>query len=157
MDALLFRTRVAVLWLAVAIAALGSLLLHLFIPGALEEMVAGEMEGETLTDGLTFFFGALGTIPVAMAAVALLVSDRVNRWVNLIAGLAFGLFGVFAVVGHLVDGGLNVHVLMVAVASIGAFLIAGLSLVGLRRPTSEPAAPASEPSRNHEATTRLAR
>ena len=153
MDALLFRTRVAVLWLAVAMTMLASLVLHLFIPGALEEMVAGEMEGETLTDGLTYFFAAVGSIPVVMAIVALLVSDRVNRQVNLIAGLVFGLFGVFAVVTHLVDGGFNVHVLMVAVAGAGAFLIAGLSLAGLRRPVSEAVAPASEQTRPREETT----
>lgn len=153
MDALLFRTRAAVLWLAVAMAMLASQVLHLFMPGAVEEMVAGEMEGETLTDGLTYFFAAVGSIPVVMAIVALLVSDRVNRQVNLIAGLAFGLFGVFAVVTHLVDGGFNVHVLMVAVAGAGAFLIAGLSFAGLRRPTSPAAAPTSEPTRPREETT----
>lgn len=150
MDALLFRTRVAVLWLAVAIAMSASLLLYLFIPGAVEEMVAGEIEGETLTDGLSYFFAAVGITPVVMAGVALLVGDRVNRSVNLIAGLVFGLFGVFAVVSHLVAGDFDVHVLMVAVAGAGAFLIAGLSRAW--RPTSEPAAPASEPSRYHEVT-----
>jgi MFS family permease len=153
MDALLFRTRVAVLWLAVAIATSASLLLHLFVPGALEELLAGEIEGQTLTDAVGYGLAMLVVIPLVMAAVTLLVPDRVNRWVNLIAGLASGLFGVFGVVSHLVDGGFNVHVLMVAVAGVGAFLIAGLSLAGLRRPTSQPAAPASEPSRDHEATT----
>lgn len=150
MNALLFRTRVAVLWLAVALAASASLLLYVFTPGAVEELVAGEMEGETLTDGLTFFLAVVGSIPAAMAVVAVLVSDRVNPWVNLIVGLVYGLFGGFAVVGHIVDGSFNVHVSMMAVAGAGAFLIAGLSLAGLRRPTSEAAAPASEQTRPGE-------
>lgn len=153
MDALLFRTRAAVLWLAVAMAFAASLLLHLFVPGAAEELVAGEMEGETLTDGLAYFLGAVGIIPVVLAAVTLLVSDRVNHWSNLIAGLAFGLFGAFGVISHVVDGGFNVHVLMVAVADAGAFLIAGLSLAGMRRSRLEPAAPAPEPSPYREVTT----
>ncbi|HEY5651766.1 MAG TPA: hypothetical protein VIW46_09985, partial [Acidimicrobiia bacterium] len=42
----LFRTRVAVLWVAVAIAVSGSVLLYLLVPGALEDLVAGEIEGE---------------------------------------------------------------------------------------------------------------
>lgn len=153
MDALLFRMRVAVLWLAVALAMSASLLLHLFMPGAVEEMAAGEIEGETLTDGLSWFFGAVGTFPLVMAAVALLVSDRVNRSVNLIAGSVFGLFGVFAVVTHALAGDFNVHVASVALAGAGAFLIAGLSLAGLRRPKSQPTAPPSEsqPSRSEEA------
>ena len=88
MDALLFRTRAAVLWLAVGMAMAASLLLHLFVPGALEEMVAGEIEGEALTEGLTYFFGILGIIPLVMAAVTVLVSARANPYVNLVAGLA---------------------------------------------------------------------
>ena len=153
MDALLFRTRAAVLWLAVAMATTASLLLHLFIPGALEEMVAGEIEGEALTEGLTYFFAVVGSIPVVMAIAALFVRERVNRQVNLIAGLLFGVFGIFAVVTHVVGGEFNVHVLMMAVAGVGAFLIAGLSWAGMRRSRLEPAAPASEPSRHREVTT----
>jgi peptidoglycan/LPS O-acetylase OafA/YrhL len=149
-SALLFRTRVAVLWVAVAIGMSTSLLLYLFVPGALEQMVAGEMEGEALDDAMGFFFMTLGAIPLVMAGVALLVSDRVNRYVNLIAGLAFGLFGVFAVVSHLMAGDFNGHVLMVGLAGALAFLIAGLSLAGLRQPTSSAAARGSEPRRTRE-------
>jgi hypothetical protein len=150
MSAVLFRTRVAVLWVGVAVAMSGSLLLHVFKPGALEELLAGEMEGETLSEGLGYFFAAVGIFPLVMAALALLVSDRVNRQVNVIAGLAFGLFGVFGVVGHVLGGGFNVHVLMVSVAGALAFLIAGLGLVGLRKATSPAAVPGSERSRPRE-------
>jgi hypothetical protein len=152
MDALIFRIRVTALWLAVAIAATASFLLYMYMPGALEELLAGEMEGETLTDANLFLLAAFVVIPLVMAGVALLVSDRVNRYANLIAGTAFGLFGVFAVVSHVLDDGFNVHVLMAALGGAGALLIAGLSLAALRHPTSEPATPASEPSRPHEAT-----
>ena len=136
MDALLFRTRATALWLAVALAMTASLVLYLFIPGTLEELLAGEMEGEVLTEGMGYFMAVLGIVPLVMAAVALLVSDRVNRYANLIAGAVFGLFGIFAVVTHTLDGGFNVHVLMVAVAGVAAFLIAGLSLARLRTPTA---------------------
>ena len=71
-----------------------SLALYLFIPGALEELLTGEMEGETLTEALGFFMAMFGIVPLVMAAVALLVSDRVNLYANLIAGAAFGLFAV---------------------------------------------------------------
>jgi len=94
------------------------------------------MEGETLTEGMGYFMAMFGVIPLVMAAVALLVSDRVNHFANLIAGAVFGLFGVFAVVTHTLDGGFNVHVLMVALAGVAAFLIAGLSLARLRTPTA---------------------
>ncbi|MGB9359383.1 MAG: DUF6326 family protein [Acidimicrobiia bacterium] len=136
MDALLFRTRVTALWLAVAIAATASFLLYMYMPGALEELLVGEMEGETVTDANLFLLAAFVVIPLVMAGVALLVSDRVNRYANLIAGAAYGLFAVFAVIGHVLEDGFNVHVLMAALAGVAAFLIAGLSLARPRTPTA---------------------
>ena len=136
MDALLFRTRATALWLAVAIAATASFLLYMYMPGALKELLAGEMEGETLTDTNLFLLAAFMVIPLVMAVVALLVSDGVNRGANLIVGAAYGLFGVFAVVSHVLEGGFNVHVLMAALGGAGALLIAGLSLARLRTPTA---------------------
>ena len=152
MDAPLFRTRVTALWLAVAIAATASFLLYLYIPGALEEVLAGEMEGETLTDTNLYLLAAFVVIPLVMAPVALLVGDRVNRLASLIVGAVYGLFSAFAVVSHTLDGGFNVHVLMAALGGSGALLIAGLCMAGLRPPTSDAASP-SESSQPHEATT----
>ena len=130
-----FRTRVAVLWLAVAVALSGSLLLGVFVPGALEEMLAGEIEGETLNDAVGFQLAVFVIIPLVMAAVTLLIRDRVNHYVNLIAALAYGLFGVYAVGGEIVDGHFDGHILMTMVACVLGFLIAALALVGLRQPT----------------------
>jgi len=48
MNASEIRTRVAVLWVSTAIAASCSLLLYLVVPGALNDMVVEEMEGEPL-------------------------------------------------------------------------------------------------------------
>jgi len=135
LNALSFRTRVAVLWLAVAIALSGSLLLGVFVPGVLEELLAGEIQGQTLTDAVGYGLAMLVVIPLVMAVVTMLISDRVNRYVNLIAALAFGLFGVYAVVSEVLGGDFNTHVLMAAVAIVPAFLIAALALVGLRKST----------------------
>ena len=138
LNTLSFRTRVAVLWVAVAVALSGSMLLYLFMPGALEELLSGEVEGETLDDAMGFLIAGLVIIPLMMAAVTLLVRDRVNRYVNLIIGLAYGLFGVFAVVSETSADGFNVHILMIAVACVLALLIAALGLIGLRQSTDRP-------------------
>jgi hypothetical protein len=152
MDAHLFRTRVTVLWLAVSIAATASFLLYMYMPGTLEELLAGEMEGETLTDANSYLFAAFVVIPLVMSVVALLVGERVNRITSLIVGAAYGLFGAFAVVSHVLEGGFNVHVLMAALGGAGALLIAGLCMTGLRPPSSD-AAPPSESGRPQETTT----
>lgn len=151
MNALPFRNRVAVLWVAVAVALSGSIWLYLFMPGALEELLAGEIEGEALDDAMGIFMATMVIIPIVMAAVTLLVGDRANRSVNLIAGLAFGGFAVYAVVRETSADGFNVHILMLAVATALALLIAGLA--GLRQPTSPPAARRSDQSRPREEAT----
>lgn len=135
LKALSFRTRAAVLWLAVAIALSGSIVLFLYVPGAVEEMLGGEAEGQPLTDGTGFFMAVLVIIPVVMATMTLLMRDRVNRYVNLIVGLAYGLYGSFVVVGEIIDGHFDGHILMTVVACILAFLIAALGLIGLRQST----------------------
>jgi hypothetical protein len=153
MNTLQFTTRVAVLWVAVAVAASGAVLLGLLVPGALEEMLAGEIEGTPLNDALGFQMAVLVVVPLVMAAVTLLASDRVNRSTNLIAGLLYGLVGTYAVVSELMAGEFNGHVLMAAAASLLALLIAGLGAVGLRQPTLKAGAPASEHSRSGEGAT----
>jgi hypothetical protein len=136
MNLQLLRTRVAVLWVAVAVAVSSSMLMSLITPGALEEALAGKVEGVALDDGLVIQLSVLVCIPLVMAAVTLLTGHRVGRSANLIVGLLFGLLAAYGMVGELLDGGLNGHVLLVAVGCFLAFLIAVLSLVGMRQPTS---------------------
>lgn len=152
MNASLFRTRAAVLWVAVAVALSGSVWLFLFIPGALEEVLAGEVEGQTLDDAMGFFMAMMVIIPIVMAAVTLLVGDRVNRSVNLIVGLSFGFSGVYAVVRETSSDGFNLHILMLAAATALALLIAGLGLVGLRQPASQASSRGSERRPREKAT-----
>jgi hypothetical protein len=147
----LFRTRVTTICLVVATASTALLLFYVYMPGALEELLAGEMGGETLTDANVFQLAGFVIFPLMMAVLVLLVGHRVNRWANLIAGATSGIFCVFAVVGHIRDDGLNAHVLLAAVGGTGAFLIAGLSLAAARNRNSEPATPASESGTSHEA------
>jgi len=129
MSALLFRMRVAVLWVAVAVAMSGSMLLYLYVPGALQEMLAGEMEGATLDDSMSVLLAMVVMIPLLMAGVTLLVSDRANRSVNLIAGLSFGLLVALVAGSELLAGDIDGHILMGALAGVLAFLIAMLGLV----------------------------
>ena len=147
MDGLLFRVRVAVLWVAVAVALTGSMLLPLFEPAVLEELLVGRYEGQPLDDAVRLFVLVLLVIPLLMVGVSLLVSDRVNRYVNLVAGLAFGLLAVGGAVLDILGGHFDGHVVMVALAGVLALLIAGLSVVELRQPSSPDVTDAVAPVR----------
>ena len=70
--------------------------------------------------------------------MTLLIRDRVNRYVNLIVGLGYGLFGSFVVISEIAGGHFNGHVLMAAVACVLGLLIAALALIGLRQSTDRP-------------------
>jgi len=137
MNSQSYRTRVAVFWVAVAVATSYSVLMYLVAPGALEDALAGTMEGEPLDASLIFQMSIVVCVPLVMAAVTLLIGDRLNRYVNLIAGLLFGLLAAFGMASELLAGEFNGHVLLVALGCCLAFLIAALSLVGLRQPTSQ--------------------
>ena len=71
-----------------------------------------------------------------MSEIPVKVGERVNRYVNLIAGLGFGLFGAYAAGSYILAGGFNAHVLMVVLAGVLALVIAGLGLAELRQPTA---------------------
>ena len=110
MDGLLFRMRVAVLWVAVAVALVGSVALFVYEEGALEEMLAGMAEGEPLDDTTLFSLTAFVLLPLVMVGVTLLLNDRLNRYVNVVVGTLLGLFGVFMGSGELLAGEVHWHV-----------------------------------------------
>ena len=153
MNEIRFRTRVAVLWVAIAVASAAQMVLYLLIPGALEEMLAGQIEGEALTEGVGYQMAALVAVPVLMAVVALLARERVDRLASLVVGLLVGLLGTFLVGGHLVDGVVNGHVLLAAVAALLSLLIAGLSAAELRRPAPGHRGTLGSPTALRESTT----
>lgn len=65
----------------------------------------------------------------------MVVRDRVNRYVNLIALLGFGLYGGHVAVSELLTGHFDGHILTATVASVAASLIAALGFAGLRHST----------------------
>lgn len=148
MTNLVFRVRVAVLWVAVAVAVSSSVVMYMVGPGALEEMLSGFMEGDALDSfGVQGFTTGVVLVPLAMVAVTLLVADRFNHYLNLVLGGVLGLLGGTAATLETLDGGVNGHVVLVAAASILALLIAGLGALGLRHPAGQPTPQVEEPSR----------
>ena len=100
MNAQPFRTRVAVLRVAVAVAISYSVLMQLLAPGSLEDVLAGKMEGEPLDDGLGLEMATVVCISLVMAAVTLLIGHRVIRYLNLFAGLVCGLLAAFGMASN---------------------------------------------------------
>ena len=100
------RIRIAILWALLAAAGAFSLLLGLLVePTALEEALAGELEGFATDGWVGYFMAVTGIIPLALAVMTLQFDTKGTRYTNLIAGLLFGALTLFDSVYHFVDGG----------------------------------------------------
>ncbi len=126
-------TRLAVLWVVVGSALAGSMVVFFYEPGVLEEGVAGVMEGDPVTMGMAQLMAAMVALPLAMAAVTVFLRARAGAITSLVVGALLGAFGLVTVVGELAEGTVHAHLTLAAFAVVVAWLIAGLSIVELRR------------------------
>ena len=102
METLRGKTRVAVLWIFIAVAMSAHNLFELFglmKSGGMEEMTE---ELAIMGPGMMAFFALFWVIPLWMAFISLTVEGSANRWVNLILGILFTIFNTWHFIEHLV-------------------------------------------------------
>jgi hypothetical protein len=132
------RIRIAILWALWAAAfGFGMLMWLLVVPGALEDALAGEMEGMASDGAAGYVLVVFGVIPLALAVMTLQIDNRVTRYTNLVAGLLAGAWGILEMATHLAEEAFNASMLVSAATILIAFLIAGLSAAALRRKVPE--------------------
>jgi len=95
MDSLPWKIRIAVLWAIGPIIESG----HLILTIDTDDKWCARLG--ILTIHATFFY----IVPLLMSLLTLILKDKVNRWVNIIAGILFGV--VFSIIWFL-EGGLGV-------------------------------------------------
>jgi hypothetical protein len=67
-------------------------------PGIIEQLMAGEAEGQQIGPELILSFAILVLIPMLMAFLSLTLKDSMNRWANIIVGTIFGVLWLSGVV-----------------------------------------------------------
>lgn len=100
MVELVWKLRVAVLWIFFAVTEATGLVLLIYQPGVIRDIVRGEVAGVPGTSGdpgttQAQIYTALSVVvPLAMAFATFLLSDRANRWASGVLGsmLAFTSF-----------------------------------------------------------------
>ena len=112
MFAQLFKLRVAVLWVSIAVSMAGAWLLGLITPGTLDEMIEGRIDDMAMSDGLAFMMSTYFIIPLLMAGLTLVVSDRLSGYGNLVIGTLIGLFLILGVAAEAVAIGFDAHLLI---------------------------------------------
>jgi positive regulator of sigma E activity len=95
MENLSWKTRIAVLWLIMAVVYAAHMALSIFEPGVIEAVPAGDIK---INEGI-FIFSAVFVwlIPLTMAFLSVTMKNTTNRRTNLLMGIVF-IMGNF---GHL--------------------------------------------------------
>jgi uncharacterized membrane protein HdeD (DUF308 family) len=93
---LALKIKISVLWLFYAVALVAYMTLAGFEPGALEQVMAGEIDGMQITPELMLLFAILFLAPLVMAVLSLTLKDKANRWTNIIIGTVFVILQLVA-------------------------------------------------------------
>lgn len=101
MELLKWKTRIAALWILMAVAMSAHSIMGFLTPGMIEQAMTGELEGMALTPVMLTFMGLFWLIPLWLAFLSLTLKDSANRWVNFILGIVFTLINIWHFVEHL--------------------------------------------------------
>jgi len=85
------RVKFSILWIFVMFNMVFADIVGFMNPGALEDIMTGNI-GIEITQGLLLVFAILLEIPIAMIVLSRVLKYSVNRWANIIAGVITILF-----------------------------------------------------------------
>lgn len=88
------QTLLSTLWVFILLNIVFRDIHQLGSAGFLEELMKGTVNGIKLTDELALVGGILAEIPILMILLSRILSNKANKWANLIAGVI--TLGVFA-------------------------------------------------------------
>ena len=98
MEILRWKTRIAVLWVFMAVAMSAHGLLAAMVPGGLEKAIA---EVEATGAGMLVFMAMFWLVPLWLAFVSMTLKGSSNRWVNFIVGIIFTILNIWHLIEHL--------------------------------------------------------
>jgi len=104
MEVLRWKTRIAVLWIIQAVAMSVYVFLFFMEPGAIEEIISGEVRGMQISEGLLFFYAIFWFIPWILAWLSLTLKGSANRWTNFVLGILFAIFLVIGLIESAIGG-----------------------------------------------------
>jgi hypothetical protein len=113
------KLKLAALWASFMFLYIYVDYFHLYMPGALEEMLAGKVFVFEITQAFLLVVLATVTIPALMIFLSVALPAKVNRWTNIIVATVYIPYTLFNLVGeawmHMVFGAIVEVVLLVLV------------------------------------------
>ncbi len=88
------KSRLSALWTFVLVNMLFADIFSFMVPGALQKIATGVVDGVQLTPGFLLLAAVLTEIPMAMIILSRLLSYRANRWANMLGGVFTSLWVV---------------------------------------------------------------
>ncbi|MFC1983006.1 DUF6326 family protein [Chloroflexota bacterium] len=104
MNLLRCKARLSILWVGMAVGTVSAMFLSLLAPGAIENVMAGEMGGMKLSEGMMAVYALFFIIPLVLAILCLTLNGSANRWLNFIFGIIWVLWFIFEIIGRLTMG-----------------------------------------------------
>lgn len=104
MDLLRCKARLSALWILMFAGTAASMFLNLLGPGKIQDVMAGEMGGMELSEGMLAFMSLFFIIPGILAILCLTLKVSANRWLNFIFGIIWFLWFIFEIVGQMTMG-----------------------------------------------------
>lgn len=102
------KLKLAALWASFMFLYIYVDYFHLFMPGALEDLLAGKVFVFEITQAFLLVVLATVTIPALMIFLSVALPAKVNRWANIIIAAVFIPFTLFNLAGeawmHMVFG-----------------------------------------------------
>ena len=96
MEILRWKTRIAVLWIFMAVAMSAHSIFSFMEPEAVEQM--WEME---MGPGMMLLMALFWWVPLVMAVLSLTLKDSANRWANFVVGIVFTILNIVHLTEHL--------------------------------------------------------
>ena len=105
-------------------AFLGSAVLMLLEPGVIEQLIAGEVEGQKLGAEL-LLAGALIdiSVPLVMAFLSLTLKDSASRWLNIIVGGIYAVLEFITLLEELTVGTPTGYTIVMLIAAVVALIL----------------------------------
>ena len=94
------RFKLAALWVSVMFFYVYGDYFNLYVPGKMHAMLAGRMGPlGTVTQGVLVGTALSLAIPAVMIFLSVALSARVNRWLNIVLGLAYTVIALLTIPG----------------------------------------------------------
>ena len=129
------RVKISMLWIVVMINMAFADILSFITPGALAEMMTGTAGGIQLNQVLIFVFAVLIEIPIAMIFLSRVLKPKLNRVMNLVAGVITIVF---------VIGGGSAYLHYIFIATVEVLCMLAIMWMAWRLPSADSRMSANE-------------